>query len=243
MKKVLILGANSDVAESLACILATKGHELILAGRSIEKLTALKSDLEIRCNATCSTVIFDAENFDSHQDFYDGLTQKPDWVIAAFGILIEQDEMIKSAELRHKSNRVNMVGAISIFDIIANDFEARKTGVMVGISSVAGDRGRASNYTYGSAKAAYSAYLSGLRNRLYKSGVHVVTVKPGFIKTKMTEHLELPTILTASPELVASKIEKAILNKKNIIYVKWFWRYIMLIIKMIPESIFKKLKL
>lgn len=241
--KVLILGANSDVAESLAKLLAIKSHELILAGRSIEKLTALKSDLEIRFNATCSIAEFDAEKTDSHKQFYDSLNQKPDWVICAFGQLVDQDEAVENTELANNSYIVNMLGAISIMDIIAIDFEKRKRGVIVGISSVAGDRGRASNYTYGSAKAGFTAYLSGLRNRLYKSGVHVITVKPGFIKTKMTAHLELPNLLTASPEEVATKIEEAIRKKSNVIYVKWFWRYIMLIIKNIPEGLFKKLNL
>lgn len=240
---VLILGANSDVAESLAKLLATKGHELILAGRSKEKLAALKSDLEIRSNAVCDIVEFDAEKIDNHNNFYNSINKKPDWVICAFGQLVEQDDTLENADLTNKSYLVNMLGAISILDIIANDFGNRKAGVIVGISSVAGDRGRASNYTYGSAKAGFTAYLSGLRNRLYKSGVHVVTVKPGFIKTKMTSHLELPNILTASPEEVADKIEKAIRKKSDVIYVKWFWRYIMMIIKAIPEGIFKKLNL
>lgn len=241
--RVLILGANSDVAESVSASLAQKGHELILAGRSEEKLNALESDLKIRFEATVSTALFDAENIDTHKDFYNSLSNKPDWVISAFGILIEQDEAEKNAELTTQSYLVNMLGAISILDIIANDFMERKTGVIVGISSVAGDRGRGSNYTYGSAKAGFSAYLSGLRNRLYKDGVHVVTVKPGFIETKMTAHLELPKLLTASPEEVARKVVKAIKKRKNVIYVKWFWKYIMMIIKMIPEPVFKKLKL
>ncbi len=241
--RVLILGANSDVAESLAQLLALKGHELILAGRSQEKLIALKSDLEIKYDSKCSIAIFDAEEIKSHASFYQSLVKKPDWVICAFGLLVEQADTNENFELSLKSYLVNMMGAISILDIIANDFSERKNGVIVGISSVAGDRGRASNYTYGSAKAGFTTYLSGLRNRLYKSGVHVVTVKPGFIKTKMTEHLDLPKILTASPSLVAAKIEQAIHKKKNVIYVKWVWRYVMMMIKVIPEGIFKKLNL
>ena len=165
---VLILGANSDVAEALAHLLAKKGHELILAGRSNDKLTALKNDLEIRVNATCSIAMFDAEKVESHNQFYNSIDKKPDWVICAFGQLVEQDDALGNAELTNKSYLVNMLGAISILDIIANDFGNRKAGVIVGISSVAGDRGRASNYTYGSAKAGFTAYLSGLRNRFYK---------------------------------------------------------------------------
>lgn len=240
---VLILGANSDVAESLAQLLAKKGHKLVLAGRSMEKLTALKSDLAIRLRASSVIVNFDAEKADEHQNFYDSLEVKPDWVICAFGLLVDQDEANSNAGLVSKSYLVNMLGAISILDIVANDFAKQKSGVIVGISSVAGDRGRGSNYIYGSAKAGFSAYLSGLRNRLYKSGVHVVTINPGFIKTKMTAHLELPKLLTASPDEVAGGIVKAIEKKRNIVYVKWYWRYIMLVIKLIPEGVFKRLNL
>lgn len=241
--RVLILGANSDVAESLAALLAQKGNELILAGRSEEKLLALKSDLEIRFGVQVESSLFDAENLANHEEFYTKLDTKPDCVVCAFGILVEQDEAEKNSELSTRSYMVNMLGAVSILDVIANDFSKRKRGVIVGISSVAGDRGRGSNYIYGSAKAGFSAYLSGLRNRLYKSGVHVVTVKPGFIRTKMTAHLNLPKLLTASSDEVAIKIENAIHKKRNVVYVKWFWKYIMLIIKFIPESIFKKLNL
>ena len=137
----------------------------------------------------------------------------------------------------------NYIGAVSILNIIANDFEKRKSGVIVGISSVAGDRGRMSNYLYGSAKAGLTAYLSGLRNRLFHSGVHVLTVKPGFVRTKMTEGLPLPVLVTADPEQVAKKIYAAIKRRKNTIYILPIWLLIMYIIRNIPEAIFKKMKL
>lgn len=241
--RVLILGANSDVAESLSAILAKEGHELILAGRSKEKLDALASDLKIRYENSVLTILFDAEKVEAHKQFYETLPQKPDWVICAFGLLVDQNEAETNAKLTMQSYWVNMLGAISILDIIANDFINRKSGFIIGISSVAGDRGRGSNYTYGSAKAGFSAYLSGLRNRLDKYGVHVITVKPGFINSKMTAHLVLPKILTASPNQVAYAIRKSIDKKRNVVYVKWVWKYIMMIIKFIPESIFKKMSL
>ena len=137
----------------------------------------------------------------------------------------------------------NYTGAVSILNIVANDFEARKFGTIVGISSVAGDRGRQSNYLYGSAKAGFTAYLSGLRNRLYKSGVHVLTVKPGFMKTRMIEGMRTPGPLTAEPAKVATVVYKATTKRKNEIYVLWMWRYIMLVIRLIPEIIFKKLNM
>jgi decaprenylphospho-beta-D-erythro-pentofuranosid-2-ulose 2-reductase len=139
--------------------------------------------------------------------------------------------------------RSNYEGPASILSILANKFEARGNGTLVGISSVAGERGRASNYVYGSAKAGFTAFLSGLRNRLAKKGVHVVTVLPGFIATKMTDGLDLPVKLTARPEELATCIEKAIIKKKNIIYVKPIWEIIMMVIRNIPERVFKGLKI
>jgi short-subunit dehydrogenase len=137
----------------------------------------------------------------------------------------------------------NYTGAVSILNIIAEDYCGRLQGTIVGISSVAGNRGRQSNYIYGSAKSGFTAYLSGLRNKLYHQKVHVLTVLPGFVYTKMTEHLKLPKMLTARPEEVAGAVYQGVVKKTDIIYVKWFWRWIMLIITSVPEGIFKKKKL
>jgi short-subunit dehydrogenase len=137
----------------------------------------------------------------------------------------------------------NYIGAVSIFNILGEAMKTRGSGVMVGISSVAGERGRKSNYLYGSAKAGFSAYLSGLRNALYAHGVQVITVKPGFIYTSMTEGLSLPPMLTAKATEVADSVYGAIEKRKDIIYIKWFWKWIMWIIRNIPEKIFKKLSL
>ena len=137
----------------------------------------------------------------------------------------------------------NYTGAVSILNIVATDYMERKSGTIVGISSVAGDRGRGSNFLYGSAKAGFTAYLSGLRNLLFRSGVTVITVKPGFTATKMTAHLNLPPLLTASPEQVGTAVVRAIQARKNTIYVKGLWKWLMLIIRNIPENIFKKMNL
>jgi short-subunit dehydrogenase len=139
--------------------------------------------------------------------------------------------------------QTNYTGAVSILNLIANEYASKGSGLIAGISSVAGERGRQSNYFYGSAKAGFTAYLSGLRNRLFHKNVHVLTVQPGFVYTKMTENMPLPGLLTATPEGVAAVVYRAILKKKNVVYVKGFWRWIMLIIKSIPEFMFKKLKL
>ena len=138
---------------------------------------------------------------------------------------------------------MNYVGAASILNIVAATYAEKGKGTIAGISSVAGERGRLSNYLYGSAKAGFTAYLSGLRNRLFHQKVHVLTVQPGFVYTRMTEGMPLPKLLTATPELVAQTVYKATLAKKNVIFVKGMWRWIMLIIRNIPESIFKKMKL
>lgn len=142
-----------------------------------------------------------------------------------------------------KIMETNYVGAVSILELFANKFQQQREGVIVGISSVAGDRGRQSNYFYGSSKAAFTAYLSGLRNRLRMYNVQVLTVKPGYVKTAMTAHLQLPKFITATAEETADEIMRAIDLNKNEIYVLPVWRYIMLVIKLIPERIFKRMKL
>ena len=242
-KTVLILGGNSDVGNSLAKDFGKLGSNLILTSRKEGQLDSFKSDLEIRNKINCDVQLFDVLDFKSHDSFYGNLKMKPDIVISCIGYLDNQEKSENSFEESLKSIQTNFTGLVSILNIISNDFESRKFGIIVGISSVAGDRGRGSNYIYGSSKSGFTSYLSGLRNRLFKSGVKVITVKPGFIKTKMTKHLNLPKILTASPNDISSDIIKSIKDKKNIIYTKWFWKWIMIIIESIPEFIFKKLKL
>jgi decaprenylphospho-beta-D-erythro-pentofuranosid-2-ulose 2-reductase len=243
MKCVLILGASSDIAKATARQYAQKGYTILLAGRSAETLEPFSKDLVIRYKIAAKYVAFDAENIGSHTAFYQQLTPVPDIVVCVFGYLGDQEVAQQQWAESNRIIQANYTGAVSILNIVANQMEARKAGVIVGISSVAGERGRQSNYIYGSAKAGFTAYLSGLRNRLTRSGVHVVTVKPGFVDTKMTSGLKLPAPLTAQPAQVASKIVRAVDRKADVVYVLWMWRWIMLIIKCIPEGIFKKLKL
>ena len=157
--------------------------------------------------------------------------------------MAEQKVAQNSFDESFKMISVNYSGAVSILNIIANDFEKERRGFIVGISSVAGDRGRKTNYIYGSTKAAFSAYLSGLRNRLYESGVDVLTVKPGFVDTKMTQGMDLPQNLTAQSEDVAQDIYDAQQKRRSVLYTKSIWFFIMLIIKHIPEFIFKKMSI
>ncbi len=240
---ILILGAKSDIARAIAHHYAQAGHPLYLAARNAARLEADVSDLKIRYGAEAQALEFDATAYESHAAFYAALDPQPEIVILVFGLLSEQEEADKDWAKAQAMLEANFVGAASILHPIANAMEARGQGTIVGISSVAGDRGRASNYHYGSAKAGFTALLSGLRNRLAKKGVHVLTVKPGFVDTAMTEGMDTPAPLTAKPEQVARDIAKAIKKRKNTLYTKWMWRYIMLIIKNIPEGIFKKLSL
>jgi decaprenylphospho-beta-D-erythro-pentofuranosid-2-ulose 2-reductase len=240
---VLILGANSDVAVACAHEYARKGYDLYLAGRDAQKLNVLANDLQIRYSRKVAAVTFDALAFEQHKAFYDQLNPKPDVTICVFGLLGDQKVSAADWDACKRVIDSNYTGAVSILNVVANDYEAKKAGTIVGISSVAGERGRQSNYIYGSAKAGFTAYLSGLRNRLVQSGVHVVTVKPGFIYTRMTEGLKLPKPLTARPEQLGSAIFKSVQKKKNIVYVLPVWALVMLIIRNIPEGVFKKLKL
>ncbi|MEO1416610.1 MAG: SDR family oxidoreductase [Bacteroidota bacterium] len=240
---VLILGATSDIAQAIAHLHAAKGDHLILAGRKEELLKPIQSDLCIRYKATVDIQSFDARLIDQHQSFYHTLSPKPDLVYCVFGNLFDQKEAEQNWGVAVQMLEVNFLGATSILHHVAKDFEQRKRGTIVGISSVAGDRGRGSNYYYGSAKAGFTAYLSGLRNRLSQSDVHVLTVKPGYVRTAMTQGMELPAPLTAEPQAVAKAIFRAVEKKKNVLYVKGIWRWIMWVIRMIPESIFKRLSL
>ena len=242
-KTVLILGGNSDVGKSLAKDFSKLGSNLILTTRKKDQLNFLRSDLEIRYEISCDIKLFDVLDFKSHTSFYKNLKTKPDIVITCIGYLDNQGDSQNDFEESLRSIQSNFTGLVSILNIISNDFEKKGSGVIVGVSSVAGDRGRGSNYIYGSSKAAFTSYLSGLRNRLHALGVSVITIKPGFIKTKMTSHLDLPKLLTASTDEISKDILNSIKKGKSIIYTKWFWKWIMLIIKLIPERIFKKLRM
>lgn len=243
MTPVLILGATSDVAIACAHVYAKEKHKLYLAGRDKRALEILASDIRIRYQVEVTPILFDAVKFEEHEQVWAQLNPTPEITICVFGLLGDQAVSAKDWKACKAVIDSNYTGAVSILNIIANTYEQRNAGTIVGISSVAGERGRKSNYIYGSAKAGFTAYLSGLRNRLAAAGVHVVTVKPGFIFTRMTEHLTLPKPLTATPEQVAKAIAKAVNKKKNVIYVLPIWQLIMLIIRNIPEGIFKKLKL
>ncbi len=243
MKSILILGATSDMAVAIAHEYAAKGFSIVLAARNTDRLKNFQKDLEIRYSVSVRLVNFDASKFEEHEQFVSQMEDLPPITVCVFGYLGDQQVAQEHWKEAQDIINTNYVGAVSVLNHIAQHYEKQKAGSIAGISSVAGERGRQSNYIYGSAKAGFSAYLSGLRNRLHSAGVHVSTVKPGFVNTKMTDGLNLPGPLTAQPKQVAKAVYKAIESKKNIIYVLPIWRWIMLLVKNIPEGIFKKLKM
>lgn len=240
---VLILGARSDIGKAVAHKFAALGHPVQLAARNASTLEADKTDMELRHGVSVSLHDFDALATDSHETFVAELPELPWIAVCAVGLMGQQADNERDVAAAARVMRSNYEGPASILAILANRFEERGSGTIVGISSVAGDRGRATNYVYGSAKAGFTAFLSGLRNRLAKRGVHVVTVLPGFVATQMTEGMDLPAKLTAEPNEVADAIARAVKRKKDVIYVRPIWCLIMWIIRNIPERVFKGMKI
>lgn len=241
-KTILILGAGSDIAQMTAHQFASNGFDLLLAARNSERLASHAKDLEIRHKTRVTLMDFDAAKIDSHESFYSTLPVSPDVVLYAIGYLGDQKKAEFDADERDKVMSANLTGAISILSLVANDFAKRGDGTIIGISSVAGERGRKSNYFYGAAKAGFTAFLSGLRHRLHGSGVSVLTVKPGFVATKMTEGMNLPKRLTATPEALSRAIFRAYTSQKHTLFYPPIWRCIMFLIRNIPERIFVKTK-
>lgn len=243
MDHILIIGAKSDLAVALGRLYAKEGHHLYLAARNSHELIDECRHIAVRYGANAKGVELDILDYASHDKFWQGLDPKPAGVICVAGYLGDNDKALADFSEARRIMETNYLGCVSVLNICARYFEAQKSGFIIGISSVAGDRGRASNLFYGSAKAGFTAYLSGLRNRLAKSGVHVLTVKPGFMATKMTERLNLPPRLTASPDDAARDIFRAQRRGKDIVYTKWFWKLIMWLIVHLPERVFKRMGL
>ncbi len=238
-KSVLILGALSDIAKSIAKKYAENGYSLHLAARSIADLEKHSSDLKIRYNIEIDIYELDVLKTESHNNFIQNLKEIPSILICAIGLLGQQKDNENNLDQRTKVIRSNYEGPINIISDFANIFESQGYGTIVGISSVAGERGKASNYIYGSAKAGFTVFLSGLRNRLAKKNVHILTVIPGTVYTKMTLDIKLPKLFTSNPDQVANDIYNAVQKKRDVIYTMKIWRLIMFIIKCIPERIFK----
>ena len=240
-KTILIIGAKSDIAIAVAHKFASEGYNLQLAARNSSELNSTVNDLKIRYEISISTYELDILKYENFTDFINSLECLPDIALCAVGILGDQTDDEKSLSNSVLVMRTNYEGPSLILGEIANRFETRGSGSIIGISSVAGDRGRASNYIYGSAKSGFTAFLSGLRNRINKSGVNVLIVSPGFVYTSMTKNLDLPNLLTSQPSEIASKIFNS--KKKNSVIRPFPWNLIMLIIRLIPEQLFMRIKL
>ncbi len=246
MSTVLILGATSGIASALAKEFAAHKYDLVLGGRDRDELSALASDLSLRNSVRASVLAFDALDTQTHAAILTSfLTEAGNALAGAvvcIGYLGDQAKAQVDWDEARLILETNFTGCVSALNILANHFELRRTGFICALSSVAGDRGRQSNYHYGAAKAGLSVYLQGLRNRLFPAGVKVITVKPGFVDTRMT-YGRPGLFLLASPESVAQGIFRAIVKGKSVVYLPWFWRPIMLIVRSIPETIFKRLKM
>lgn len=242
MKTIVIFGACSAIAQATAKLLVKDKGAFVLIDRDGAKLKIVADDLKVRGASNVTIIPSDLTSIESHTALWQETKTKagnlPNVVLIAYGTLGDQKKGEQDFAIAGKEILTNFTSTASLLTLIGNDFETAKAGTIAVISSVAGDRGRKSNYIYGSAKGALSIFLGGLRNRLAKSGVTVITIKPGFVDTPMTAHLK-KGLLWATPEKVAAGIVKAIERKTPIVYLPWFWRYIMLVIKLIPEKIFQ----
>ena len=243
-ENILILGATSAIARGTAAAFAARGDNVYLASRDEEELKRIAADLRVRYGVTVNFGLFDAAATATHPAFFQAVlkeVQELNGVVLAFGLLGDQ-QAAREFSVAEKIITSNFTGAVSILSLCANYFEPLKRGFIIGISSVAGDRGRQSNYVYGAAKGALSIYLQGLRNRLFPSGVRVITIKPGFVDTAMT--FGLPGLfLVASPQTIGKQIVRTLGKSADVVYLPGFWRFIMLIIKHLPEVIFKRMKM
>lgn len=242
-KTLLLLGGRSDIGLACAHEFAANGFDVILAARGSDDLDTAIRDFEIRHGMKTYKAEFDAAKTETHSEFYASLPIKPAVVLYAIGSLGDQKLSEKNWAEAEKVISSNYTGAVSILSIIANDFEARNEGTIIGISSVAGERGRMSNYIYGSAKAGFTTFLAGLRHRLASTKVNVITIKPGFVATKMTAEMTLPKPLTATPQRVAKAVYRAYASRRKTIYTLGVWRQIMFVIRSVPERIFIRTKL
>ena len=245
MRKIVIFGATSAIAMATARLFAAEGASFALVGRSREKLDACAADLKARGATEVSTHLADLTEIARHEALIATLQRAlPDFdtVLVAHGTLTDQKAATESYAVCEREIRANFLSVASLLTPIANWFEGRRMGCIAVISSVAGDRGRQSNYVYGAAKAALSTFVDGLRHRLSRSGVRVITIKPGFVDTPMTAHLQKGPLFV-KPEVAGRGIYRAMCGANGIAYIPWFWRGIMAIIRAVPEPIFLKTKL
>ncbi len=245
MKRILIVGASSAIAEATARLYAKRRNSLYLVGRRADVLESIAADLRIRGAVQVACEAMDINDLAAHEGMLtnaESTLQGIDVVLVAHGTLGDQQASQRSVHVTVRELATNGVSTVALLTHIGQMFEQRRRGTIAVISSVAGDRGRQSNYVYGSAKALVSAFLSGLRQRLSRVGVTVITVKPGFVDTPMTAHMKKGA-LWATPDAVARAIVRAIDRSRPVIYVPGFWRPLMFVVRAIPEGIFQSLRL
>ena len=240
MNSILIISGNSDIGYAVSKVFAQNGFNVHLASRDIVNLEIKKKEIELLYNVNCKISSLDIENKISTNCFFDENPKAPNIILLSVGLL-EKDAINNNQILN-----VNYLSQVTFIEKSILEYKnQKKLDTIIGISSVAGDRGKKNYNVYSSSKSSYSSYLKELRKKLQQSGIHVMTVKPGWVKTKMTKNIKLPKIMIVNVDFVGNKIFKAYVSKKNILYVPRYWSIIMFIYRMIPEilfSIIKKLK-
>ncbi len=252
----LIIGGKSKLGLSIAEKFSSNNFNVILAGRGISSLVEIKKNIEIEAGNKCELIDFDILNFNDHKQFtnkiininkqlrgFSSSKQMPDVIICVVGKMIKRKNQKDPYEEIKEEMLANYVGPAMLIELMANEIQNfSENCTIIGVSSVAGERGRASNYTYGSAKSGFTQYLSGLRQKLNQKKISVTTIVPGYIDTQMLENVDAPEFLTSSPEQVAELIFNSYKSNKDVVFTR-YWRYIMLAVKLIPEFIFKKINL
>ena len=243
--RVLIVGATSAIAGETAKVYAKHGGRLFLTGRDGARLASVRDDLLVRGAAQVETAELDIARIPSHREVIDSAIAALgglDVALIAHGTLPDQARCQQDVSQTLDAIQVNFTATVALLTLLANHFEAQRSGCIAVITSVAADRGRQSNYVYGAAKGGLDRFLQGLRNRLFRSGVAVVTIRPGLVETPMTAGMKR-SLLFVSARRVGLGIHRAIERRRNVVYIPWFWRPIMAVIKGLPESIFKRLQL
>lgn len=245
MKNILIIGATSTIAEETARIWAGEGSRFYLLGRNMDKLKSIIADLSIRGAADSYSGYLEVNDLNTHEAAIDTAFRtlnRVDVILIAHGTLGDQSACEKDVALAVQELSTNALSTISLVLHIAKHAELQKGSTIAVITSVAGDRGRSSNYIYGAAKSAVSTLLEGLRGRLFAFGVDVIDIKPGLVSTSMTAHLDLPKLLVSDSTTIARCITRAIRHKSSVVYCPQFWQLIMFVVKAIPNCLFKRMK-
>lgn len=244
MQKIVVLGATSAIAQATLRLCARHGKEMLLVARAPERLSVVRSDLLARGAKAVEILPADFNEISRHKEILRFVEERLpgfDTVLLAFGSLLDPEQSARSVELSLQEWNTNFVCAAALLTLFANHFEQRRSGCVAAITSVAGDRGRRSNYVYGAAKGALSIFLQGLRSRLHPAGVRVITIKPGPVDTPMTAHMR-KGVAFVKPEVIARDIYRALEDgSRDVLYTPSYWRYIMAAIRILPERIFKRL--